>query len=136
MGELIVNGEEQILGRLSSVVAKKLLDGEKVIILNAEKLVISGEPEVIKEEYKKRRARGDPHHGPYYPKTVVGIVRRSIRGMLPKKKRGRDALKNLKIYKGNPLNKKGEKLVKEKRELTCKSITVGGITKELGGKNG
>ena len=38
----VVNAEGLILGRMSSKVAKKLLNGEEVVIINAEKTVISG----------------------------------------------------------------------------------------------
>ena len=44
---IIVDATNQILGRLSSIVAKKLLEGYKVIIVNAEKAVVSGEPKRV-----------------------------------------------------------------------------------------
>ena len=42
---MIINGEDQILGRLASIVSKKLLEGENIVIVNAEKIVISGSKE-------------------------------------------------------------------------------------------
>ncbi len=38
----IINAENSILGRLGSVIAKRLLNGEKIIIINADKGLISG----------------------------------------------------------------------------------------------
>ena len=38
----VVDANNLILGRMATVVAKRLLQGESIIILNAEKTVISG----------------------------------------------------------------------------------------------
>ncbi|MHA1651357.1 MAG: 50S ribosomal protein L13 [Candidatus Helarchaeota archaeon] len=108
MGLRVINAEGQILGRLASHVAKMLLLGEKVIIVNAEKAVISGKKRRTIEAFKERikiHTHTNPRRGPFWPKTPNNIVRRTIRGMLPwKKKRGRDAYKNLKVYIGIPEN--------------------------------
>jgi len=42
---MIIDGEGHVLGRLASVVSKKLLEGENVVILNSEKVLISGSKE-------------------------------------------------------------------------------------------
>ena len=39
---MIINGEGHILGRLASITSKKLLEGEEVIILNADKIMLTG----------------------------------------------------------------------------------------------
>ena len=39
---VVVNAEGLILGRMCSKIAKRLLNGEVIIIVNAEKIVISG----------------------------------------------------------------------------------------------
>ena len=45
---MLLDAKNQILGRLASFVAKKALSGDTVIVLNAEKAVISGkEKEVL-----------------------------------------------------------------------------------------
>ena len=102
---VVIDGAGMILGRLASVVAKSLLKEEKrrIVILNAEKVVVSGSRENIFEEYKEKRDIGSREKGPYYPRTPDGIVKRTIRGMLPyKKARGRDALSRVKVYLGVP----------------------------------
>ena len=43
----IVNAEGLVLGRMATVVAKHLLQGEKVEIVNAEKAIISAGGKVI-----------------------------------------------------------------------------------------
>jgi len=49
---LYVDASNQVLGRLASTVAKKLLEGYKVIIVNSEKAVLSGERNRVIEGYK------------------------------------------------------------------------------------
>ncbi|MEM0476156.1 MAG: 50S ribosomal protein L13 [Candidatus Aenigmatarchaeota archaeon] len=103
MKEIVIDAKDKIAGRLASFVAKELLKGNKVIVLNVEKAIISGDKEAIIKEFKKKRERGDPYKGPFYPKYPDEIFRRIVKGMLPyKKHRGKIALKNLKIFYGIP----------------------------------
>ncbi|MEK6835395.1 MAG: 50S ribosomal protein L13 [Nanoarchaeota archaeon] len=109
---MIINAQDTILGRLASYVAKKALLGENVEIVNCEKAVITGGKKNILEKYKARVKRGNPFKGPYFPRRADMIVRRAIRGMLPRKKaRGRDAYKNIKCYLGIPENLKNETFI-------------------------
>ena len=64
----VYDATNQILGRMSTRIAKELLMGETVHLINCEKACISGDPEVTKKHYLERRQRGDPHHGPFYPR--------------------------------------------------------------------
>ena len=73
MSEIILDAEEQVVGRLASRVAKMLLRGESVYIFNAEKALISGKPEFTMKTYENKLDRGDPYHGPFYPKTPEKI---------------------------------------------------------------
>jgi large subunit ribosomal protein L13 len=133
----IYNAENQILGRLCSVIAKDLLNGEKVVVVNCEKSVISGDPKFIKENYLKKIKRGDVYHGPFFPKYPDGIFRRTVRGMLPwDKAKGRKAFKNLKVFCGIPeefKNKKFERVEKfDASKLSTKFITLGELSILLG----
>ncbi len=99
----VIDATGLVLGRLASVVAKSLLKGEKIVIVNAEKCIISGDRYYLINKYLERVWRGSKTKGPYYPKRPDGILRRAIRGMLPyKKERGRKAFKNLEVYIGVP----------------------------------
>lgn len=99
----VINGDGMILGRLSSIVAKRLLEGEKISIVNAEKTVISGSKVATFNEYKQDIDRGSKEFGPYFPKRPDHILKRTIRGMLPyKKARGRDSMARLRTYIGVP----------------------------------
>lgn len=108
----VIDATDTIMGRLASYAAKELLKGEKVIIINAEKCVISGTKESVLEKYAHRRERrsiiNPLRFGPKYPSRPDGILRRSVRGMLPwKKSSGKKAYKNLRVFIGRPaeLNK-------------------------------
>ena len=139
----IINAEGLILGRLASKVAKMLLEGEEVIIVNAEKAIITGNREDIFAKYKQRtelRTRTNPRRGPFYPKRSDEIVRRTVRGMLPwKTDRGRKAFRRLKVYVGIPKEFKDKEIetISEahmSRLATPKYVTVGEVAKFLGGK--
>ena len=128
-----------ILGRAATRIAKDLLKGEEVRVVNCEKAVISGNPEYTKKHYLERRWRGDPHHGPFFPRTPQGIVRRAIRGMLPfHKPRGREAFKKLRVYVSVPEDLKKAEFIQLKdadvNRLKCKYITVEDLSLALGSK--
>jgi large subunit ribosomal protein L13 len=135
----IYDAENQIVGRLATAIAKDLLKGENVVVVNAEKAVLSGSPRFKKEFYLQRIQRGSPKHGPFFPKQPDGIFRRAVRGMLPwDKPKGREAFKRLKVYVGVPeefKNKKFEKIANaDANKLKCKYITLGELSLEIGGK--
>jgi large subunit ribosomal protein L13 len=132
----IVDASNTILGRLATQVAKKLLSGEEVVIVNAEKAVISGKKEFIIKKYIERRRRGTPQHGPFFPSRSDMIVRRTIRNMLPHKtQRGRDALKKLKVFISVPEEFKTsetKKIGKQAKKLKCDYLYIEELSKFLG----
>lgn len=96
-----IDGKDLILGRLSAYLAKKALLGEEVNVYNCDLVVISGKRENILKRYLAKVQRGDPHHGPFFPRISRNIVRRTIRGMLPwGQTRGREAYKRVKCFSG------------------------------------
>lgn len=103
---IVVDGTDLIAGRLCSNVAKLLLQGNKVSIVNCENIMISGTRKNILGEYKKFLEIASilhPKHGPYHPRRPDTIISRMVRGMLPRKKSsGQDALKRLRAYIGVP----------------------------------
>ncbi len=130
----IVDGKNAVLGRLASMTAKHLLKGEEVHIINAEKVIMTGDPKSIKQKYLERRQRGSPQHGPFFPTHPDGIVKRAIRGMLPyKTPKGRVALKKLRVYVGIPeqfTNKDKESMAN--KLIRSNFITVAEVAKTLG----
>jgi len=135
----IYDAENQVIGRLSTAITKDLLKGEAVTLVNCEKSVMSGKPKFTKKFYLERRQRGDPFHGPHYPRTPVGLVRRVIKGMLPfKLPKGQAAYRRLKVYIGVPEEFKNLKFEKLKNadasKLKCKRITIAELALALGAK--
>ncbi|MEM5836369.1 MAG: 50S ribosomal protein L13 [Candidatus Aenigmatarchaeota archaeon] len=136
---IVYDAENQILGRLCSRIAKDLLNGEKVFVVNCEKAVVSGNPQYIQKRYLEKIWRGDVKHGPFFPKTPDGIFRRTVRGMLPwHKAKGRKAYKNLKVFIGLPEEFKGKELKKVKEadasKLKTKFMSLEEISLAIGAK--
>jgi len=134
---IIVDAKGLILGRLASNVAKLLLQGETVIILNAEKAAISGKKQQIVQEAKAFLEVGHPRKGPLHPRRPDKIVSRTVRGMLPRRKpKGVAAYKRLRVYLGAPLEFEDKKIqtIPEASADKLKSpyITVGDLAKEIG----
>jgi len=136
-GWTVIDATGLILGRMASVVAKRLLMGERIAIVNAEKAVISGKRKAIIRRYKERLQIGHYRKGPYWPRRPDRIVWRTIRGMLPRyKEKGKRALKRLKVFISVPEELRGAEpqTIPEARaeKLKCPFITVGELAKEIG----
>jgi len=103
---IVVDATDHIAGRLSSTVAKLLLKGNRVSIVNCEKIMISGTRSNIIKEYREFLEISSiihPTHGPYHPRRPDTIVKKMVRGMLPRKKpSGLAAHKRLRTYIGSP----------------------------------
>ncbi|MDD2444817.1 MAG: 50S ribosomal protein L13 [Candidatus Nanoarchaeia archaeon] len=104
MVNVIVNAKGAILGRMGSYVAKELLKGNSVEIINSEETIISGKKEYMVEKIKQKRrmGQGSSLKGPKYIRKEDMLLKRIIRGMLPwDRQKGRDAYKRLRCYIGN-----------------------------------
>ena len=101
-----VDASGKIAGRMCSHVAKLLLNGNRVIVVNAENVLFSGSRRSIMSEWADRLNLGSvvhPKHGPFHPRTPDGILSRMVRGMLPRRKpSGLAALRRLRVYVGIP----------------------------------
>jgi large subunit ribosomal protein L13 len=99
----IIDAEGAVLGRLCTVVAKRLLNGEEIAIVQSEKVIVTGKKVMIKAHYQHEREVGTYRKGPFYPRMPDQILKRTIRGMIPyQEPHGRTALKRLKCYLGVP----------------------------------
>ena len=134
----VIDASDCIMGRLASSVAKTLLNGEEVHIVNAENAVISGSKDMVFGEYISKRNLNHPRKGPYYPRMPHMMLKRAVRGMIPyQKPRGREAFKKLKVDIGTPVALKEEKIEtveKAKMNNSTKYIKLGDISKNLGAK--
>ena len=135
---IVIDAENLIMGRLASHVAKMLLTGQEVAIVNAEKVVISGNKKRILEDYYHKRSVGGPRKGPNFPRMPDRILKRTIRGMVPfKKTTGKEALKRLRVYIGVPSEFQGETLNTiqgASAEGKVKYILLGDVSRQLGAK--
>ena len=114
MKTINVEGKDAVLGRLGSYVAKELLKGNSVNIINSEEVIISGKIDKFVERIKvlRRKGRGGSLKGPKYNRRADLLLKRMIRGMLPwDKPKGRAAYKQLKCFIGS--NLENEKEVKQ-----------------------
>lgn len=139
---MIIDGEGLILGRLASKVSKILLSGENVTVLNAEKIMISGNRDWAYQKYKQRIDRASISNprdmGPKYPRRPDDIFRRTVRGMVPyKKTKGREAYKRLKVHVGIPTEFESQEMTSvpeaEPKNVT-KSVKLGTVSQLLGSK--
>lgn len=140
---LYVDATDQILGRLASEVAKKLLEGYRVYVVNAEKAVVSGDPLMVIKSYRvwyQIYVHVNPYKwGPHRPRSPITIIRKAVLGMLPKDKHiGKMAAKRLRVYIGVPKELEGKQFVRFKfadaSRLNRKFIRVGEIALRLGWK--
>ncbi|UCG00574.1 MAG: 50S ribosomal protein L13 [Candidatus Heimdallarchaeota archaeon] len=135
----IIDAENSILGRLSSIIAKRLLKGEKIIIINANKGLISGGGDFIAAKYLQRwriKTKSNPLKGPFHPREADKILKRTIRGMLPyHKSRGKEAYHRLVVYKDFPetLREKDIEIIPETQKINPKAsyISLGQLRSKI-----
>jgi large subunit ribosomal protein L13 len=114
-GWYVVDAEGLTLGRMATEVARVLrgkhkamytphLDtGDHVIIVNADKVVLSAGKAEKKQVYRHTGYPGGIRSTTYatlLAEKPEEAVRRTVRGMLPKNRLGRQMLKKLKVYAG------------------------------------
>ena len=137
---IVVDGTNHIAGRLSSNVAKLLINGNRVAIVNCEKIMMSGTRSNIIKEYKdflKISSIIHPRHGPFHPRRPDTIMARMIRGMLPKEKpSGKSALERLRTYIGAPKELRSFKRIQfEKakiRKTPANYVSMGELGRTIG----
>lgn len=111
----IVDAEDQTLGRLASKVAKIIRGkhktnftphadcGDNVIVINAEKVVLSGNKMSDKVYIRHTGYPGGQRSltaQQVLEKRPIRLVEMAVKGMLPKNKLGNQLYKNLKVYEG------------------------------------
>ncbi|KAK7619786.1 AMP dependent synthetase and ligase [Phyllosticta paracitricarpa] len=104
---IVIDGKGHLLGRLASVVAKQLLNGQKVVVVRCEALNISGEFFRAKLKYSaflRKITRYNPTRGgPFHFRAPSKMFWRTVRGMIPHKTaRGAAAMERLKTFDGVP----------------------------------
>ncbi len=112
----VVDAEDAILGRLATVVAARLRGkhnplftphvdcGDSVIVVNAEKVQLTGRKLDQKNYYRHSGFIGGIKSitaRKLLEKRPEDLVRSAVKGMLPKNRLGRQIFKKLKVYAGS-----------------------------------
>ena len=129
--EIIIDGQGAVLGRISNFIAKKALQGNLVIVLNTEKIIIIGKPKNILEKYlEKLRLGHGVQKGPIILRKASEIVRRAIRGMIGRQKtKGREAFRRIKCYEGVPKKYSNSEKIKFEKKEALNFITIEKLSK-------
>ena len=138
---IVVDTTNHIAGRLSSHVAKLLIQGNRVTLVNCEKIMYSGTRDNLINEYKaflEINSIIHPKHGPVHYRRPDTIISKMIRGMLPYegKPSGVAAFKRLRAHIGSPKELKSlEKIQFEKaliRKAASNYTTMGALCRVIG----
>merc|ERR1712205_289050 len=103
---IVIDCRGHLLGRLASFVAKEALAGQKIMLVRAEEINISGS--FIRNKLhllmkKQKRMSTNPRRGPFHHRSPADMLIRTIRGMIPHKLyRGSAAFQRVKAVEGCP----------------------------------
>ncbi len=111
----VVDAKDQVLGRLASKIAAILRgkhkpvftpnmdNGDYVIVINADKVRLTGKREELKTYIRYTGYPGGQRITSFkemMAKKPEFVIYHAVKGMLPKNRLGRKIIKNLKIYAG------------------------------------
>jgi large subunit ribosomal protein L13 len=136
---ILLDATDQVLGRLASYAAKNALSGNMVVVLNAEKAVISGRKSNIVEEAMRRlntRTLANQTTAPVHQRRPDLYFRRVVRGMLPwKKPKGKAAFHRVFVFMGVPEEYSKKKAAKvpdaDASKLRTAYMTLEDLAKEI-----
>lgn len=134
----IIDGTDAVLGRLATAVAERILEGEEIVVINAEKILVTGKKETVFARYKFKDNLGEAtsRKGPFYPRRADLMFKNAVKGMIPwKKTTGREAYRRLTVFVSAPEQYNGvstEKPEQAMKKIGCKYVTLGAVSKYLG----
>src|SRR5262249_28268125 len=112
----IVDASDVILGRISTAIARRLmgkdkvqfsphvLTGDTIIVINAEKVAVTGNKLLDKKYYRHSGYPGGLTEATLEEKLVKDprfVIEHAVKGMLPKNKLARHMLGRLHVYRGS-----------------------------------
>ncbi len=113
---ILIDASENTLGRVATSIAKHLIgkykptytahvdNGDYVVVINAGKLVVTGEKEVDKMYYNHSGYPGglrEANLGALRKKSPERIIEDAVKGMLPKNKLAAERMKRLRVFVGD-----------------------------------
>lgn len=142
---VVIDGKGHLLGRLASVVAKELLNGQKVVVVRCEELNVSGElfrNRLKYADYLRKKTNFNRRRGPFHFRAPSRIFYKAVKGMIPHKTaRGEAALERLKVFEGIPTPYDRKKRVVVPKALRIfrlkegrKYTTIGKLSASVGWK--
>ncbi len=138
--KIYIDATGHVLGRLSSAIVPLIMGGKEVVVVNAEKAVVTGNRRFILNKYltlRRKKTLTNPRRGPFFPRFPDRILRRTVRGMLPyKTTSGREAFRRLSAYIGIPEELEGKEFQTvdhaKLRETARRFMTLEEIGREIG----
>ena len=123
---IVVDATDHIAGRLASNVAKLLIQGNRVSVVNCEKIMMSGtRSNQIKEyrEFLEINSIINYKHGPVHYRRPDTVMAKMIRQMLPydRKPSGKEAHQRLRTYIGSPKEIKSLEKIKFEKAMIRKT---------------
>ncbi len=112
----LVDAKDQVLGRLATEVARiirgkhkaiftpNMDTGDFVIVINADKVRVTGKRENLKEYIRHSGYPGGQKTTSFQnmmQKKPEFVIHKAVKGMLPKNRLGRQLIKKLKVYAGD-----------------------------------
>jgi large subunit ribosomal protein L13 len=112
---VIIDAEGAVLGRLATIIANMLRGkhktnftphvdcGDNVIVINADKVVLTGEKWSDKQYVRYTGFPGGQKFtsaGEMLKKKPIGLIENAVRGMLPKNRLGNAIFRNMHVYTG------------------------------------
>ena len=113
---LLLDAKDETLGRLSSKIASILMGknkaqytphndlGDYVVVVNAEKIKVTGNKDIQKKYYKHTGYPGGLKSSTFseiIEKNPENVILKAVKGMLPKNKLSNSMISKLKVYEGD-----------------------------------
>ena len=113
---LLLDARDETLGRLSSKIASILMGknkaqytphndlGDYVVVVNAEKIKVTGNKDIQKKYYKHTGYPGGLKSSTFseiIEKNPENLILKAVKGMLPKNKLSNSMISKLKVYEGD-----------------------------------
>ena len=113
---LLLDARDETLGRLSSKIASILMGknkaqytphndlGDYVVVVNAEKVRVTGNKDIQKKYYKHTGYPGGLKSSTFseiIEKNPENLILKAVKGMLPKNKLSNSMISKLKVYEGD-----------------------------------
>ena len=120
----LLDATDKVLGRIATKIADRIRGkdkatftphtdgGDYVIVINAEKIKVTGSKFTDKKYYRHSLYPGGLKTKTFKDLTKDNperIIEEAVKGMLPKNKLGRSMIKKLKVYKGSVHNHESQK---------------------------